>query len=248
MLRANGWTNFYEDTTFHDDETGDHGYWSDEGPVINVQQRERKKPIPHPKYDDGNYTGANDDSDTEESEVKEVAGDPSKAPRRKSTVSVAEAWALKYYSKRRQNVHDQEHKWVHGDLDCFCVLSKSKHMLMNIPDVEYMTRFEEKALWYDHSFIFTYCQMLQHNHHPPDVTVAHMMFNAMNVTEAELFVFAAKEEVKTLYSVVWKDHHYVVMQVDFESKRVMVYDGQGGNWINGMRLYSSYSSTVVLWG
>ena len=69
--------------------------------------------------------------------------------------------------------------------------------------------------------------MMMHQHHPTDFVVGHMLFSLMNVDKEEVYQFQGEQ--KTLYTIVYRAVHYIVLQVDFDQKRILVYDGQVGD-------------------
>ena len=138
MMKANGWTRAYEDTDGHPEEEDDAEYWSDEGPNFSQEMEEESNEIiPDPDLDKGNLSDS--DKNTDE-EVFQVDCSGLKSPKKKKTVSVSEAQKLELYEFNWRKINGKiwDDVWIHGDINCECVLMKSHHMVLEIPDETYL--------------------------------------------------------------------------------------------------------------
>jgi hypothetical protein len=68
-----------------------------------------------------------------------------------------------------------------------------------------------------------YCGMVAHKQHRDDFLMIHSVFSNGPVTREEVHVLPNR--VKTIYSVLWYDSHYVAMECNLAKRCIGIYDG-----------------------
>jgi hypothetical protein len=111
---------------------------------------------------------------------------------------------------------------VYSTLTCRKCCFGTDSIILSIPDEKYFEKHSTTGTWFDQMIIPSYCGMVAHKQHRQDLLMIHSVISNGPVIREEVHVLP--KTVKTIYSVLWCDSHYVAMECNLAKRWIGIYD------------------------
>jgi hypothetical protein len=214
MMKVCNWMDDFSDTDNKEisDEESDSSYWGPDADDDRVYDLE------HAEKETENFLELVDcdNSPKEENQKK------NRTSKKRTTVSVVEAWKNGFFETHTKDDSTVE-QWVHSCLKCDKCCFGTGMLMLSIPEDNCLSKLASTNAWFEHAFITSYCGMVAHRQHREDIIVMHSMYMNQKIVECE--VYELPSTVKTLYSILWSNGHFVVMECHIETHQINIYDG-----------------------
>ena len=110
-------------------------------------------------------------------------------------------------------------------------------IFLSHPTGDYLRRYKETKVWFDHGFFDGFGAALVHHFHRNDIEVIHVLYSESDLTKREMIPL--QESITTAYAVLHSRsvQHCVVAEARLATKEVLVIDGFGcalKYWIQGI--------------